>query len=143
MFHVKHFRIYIKVMFIMLQPFNRLFSTNNKLEKEQLNNNEDDVIRIDVTHITPNQFQPRTEFDQEKIEELAKTLHTHGIIQPIVVRKKEDNRYEIVAGERRWRAAKHLGWDSIPAIVKQMTDTETRSEEHTSELQSRGHLVCR
>lgn len=111
----------------MLQPFNRLFSTNNKLESNQLNNNEDDVIRIDVAHIIPNPFQPRTEFDQEKIEELAKTLHTHGIIQPIVVRKNDDNRYEIVAGERRWRAAKYLGWDSIPAIIKQMTDTETAS----------------
>src|SRR5690625_1492312 len=114
-------------MLTMLQPFNRLFSANNKLENEQLNKNEDDVIRLDVTHIIPNQFQPRTEFNQEKIEELAQTLHTHGIIQPIVVRKKEEHHYEIVAGERRWRAAKHLGWDTIPAIIKQMTDTETAS----------------
>ena len=111
----------------MLQPFNRLFSTNNKIENDQLNKNEDDVIRLDVKQIFPNQFQPRTEFDQEKIEELAQTLHTHGIIQPIVVRMKEDHRYEIVAGERRWRAAKYLGWDTIPAIIKQMTDTETAS----------------
>src|SRR5690625_5245899 len=78
LFHVKHSRIYIKVMLIMFQPFNRLFSSNNKVDNEQSNKNEDDVIRIDVNYIIPNQFQPRTEFDQEKIEELAQTLHTHG-----------------------------------------------------------------
>jgi len=75
----------------------------------------------------PNRFQPRTVFDDEKIEELSRTIHMHGIIQPIVVRELEDGRYEIIAGERRWRAMKRLGWEEVPAIVKNMSDTETAS----------------
>src|SRR5699024_5325072 len=54
-------------------------------------------------------------------------LHTHGIIQPIVVRKKSDDVYELIAGERRWRAAQHLEWETIPAIIRNLTDTETAS----------------
>ena len=58
--------------------------------------------------IVPNRFQPRTVFDEEKIEELARTIHTHGVIQPIVIRQMEDGRYEIIAGERRFRAMTKL-----------------------------------
>ena len=58
---------------------------------------------------------------------MAKTIHTHGIIQPIVVRLIENNNYEIIAGERRYRAVKKLGWDTVPAIIKRMNDKETAS----------------
>ncbi len=77
--------------------------------------------------IVPNRFQPRTIFDETKIEELARTIHTHGIIQPIVVREIEEGQYELIAGERRYRAIQMLGWDEIPAIVKDLNDTETAS----------------
>src|SRR5699024_11661734 len=66
-------------------------------------------------------------FDEEKIKELAQTLHTHGMIQPIVVRRKDDEQYEVIAGERRLRAAKLLGWEKISAIIRALSDKETAS----------------
>lgn len=87
---------------------------------------KDEVKQLPVNKIVPNQFQPRTVFDDEKIEELAQTLKTHGMIQPIVVRKQADH-YEIIAGERRFRAVKKLGWDTIPAIIRDFDDAKTAS----------------
>src|SRR5690625_4891432 len=110
----------------MLQSFNRLFTGGNK-EDDLAPNNQDDIIPLKVEHIVPNAYQPRTQFDEEKIKELAQTLQTHGIIQPIVVRKKEADIYEVIAGERRLRAAKLLGWEEISAIVRDLNDTETAS----------------
>ncbi len=63
----------------------------------------------------------------KKYAELAQTLKTHGMIQPIVVRKKSEDQYELIAGERRFRAAKLLNWETIPAIVREMSDTESAS----------------
>lgn len=109
----------------MLQPFNRFFSKGNKSEDEV--NQSDNVVEIQLENIIPNEYQPRTQFDEEKIVELARTLQTHGIIQPIVVRAKENDRFELIAGERRWRAAQYLEWESIPAIIRDLSDTETAS----------------
>jgi ParB family chromosome partitioning protein len=86
----------------------------------------EEIKKIPIDSIVPNRFQPRTVFDDEKIEELARTIHTHGIIQPIVVRQFDGN-YEIIAGERRWRAMKKLGWEEAPAIIKNYSDRETAS----------------
>ncbi|EUJ17478.1 ParB family chromosome partition protein [Listeria aquatica FSL S10-1188] len=87
------------------------------------------VEEIPLNQIMPNQFQPRTVFDQEKIEELAETIKIHGLIQPIVLREMEENseesRYEIIAGERRYRAAVYLEMETIPAIVQEFTDDES------------------
>lgn len=101
--------------------------TNNDDEKELEAVNNDEVKKLPIDHIVPNRFQPRTVFDEEKIEELSRTIHIHGIIQPIVVRQYEENQYEIIAGERRLRAMKKLGWEEVPAIIKNMSDTETAS----------------
>jgi ParB family chromosome partitioning protein len=116
------------------QTFTRFFGLG---EKEQQNfdaeeqvteaGDKEEIKKIPIDDIVPNRFQPRTVFDEEKIEELSRTIHTHGIIQPIVVREFETGKYEIIAGERRWRAMKKLGWDIVPAIVKNMNDTETAS----------------
>ncbi len=95
-------------------------------ELEKMVNNEE-INRLPISQIVPNRFQPRTVFDDEKIEELSRTIHTHGIIQPIVVREFDRGKYEIIAGERRWRAMKKLGWEEAPAIIKNMSDTETAS----------------
>ena len=100
--------------------------TNEHVELEKMEEFEE-VKRIPINSIVPNRFQPRTVFDDEKIEELSRTIHTHGIIQPIVVRELEDGQFEIIAGERRWRAMKKLDWDEVPAIVKNLNDTETAS----------------
>jgi ParB family transcriptional regulator, chromosome partitioning protein len=97
-----------------------------ELEEELKIERNEEIKKIPIDSIVPNRFQPRTVFDDDKIEELSRTIHIHGIIQPIVVRQFEGN-YEIIAGERRWRAMKKLGWDEVPAIVKNYSDTETAS----------------
>ena len=109
----------------MLQPFNRLF--NKSVDDSKVEDTKDNVLEIPIDQISPNEYQPRTEFDEEKIAELARTLHTHGIIQPIIVRKQADEQYELIAGERRWRAAQYLEWETIPAIIRNLSDTETAS----------------
>ncbi|MDW2879911.1 MULTISPECIES: nucleoid occlusion protein [Bacillaceae] len=122
----------------MKHSFSRFFGLGEKEEQEiekadeQLNieeepTNREEVRKIPIGQIVPNRFQPRTVFDDEKIEELSRTIHTHGIIQPIVVREFDDGKFEIIAGERRWRAMNKLGWDEVPAIVKNLSDTETAS----------------
>ena len=90
----------------------------------------DEVQQIPLTDIMPNRFQPRQAFDPQKITELAATLQEHGMLQQIIIRKVAANQaadYEIIAGERRFRAALQLGWQQIPAIIKQMSDTEAAS----------------
>lgn len=113
----------------MVRPFNRIFGLGDKsdseTEEEVYHPNE--VIQLDVTKIKPNRFQPRSIFSEEKISELAQTIKTHGMIQPIIVRKLEEDEYELIAGERRWRAVQTLGWENAPVIVQEMTDTETAS----------------
>ncbi|RDI40878.1 nucleoid occlusion protein [Falsibacillus pallidus] len=115
----------------MKHPFSRLFGLGEKeeeqFEREEVQGDQEEVKKIPVQNIVPNRFQPRTVFDTEKIEELARTIHIHGIIQPIVVREFDNERFEIIAGERRWRAVQTLGWDVVPVIVKNMSDTETAS----------------
>jgi len=109
----------------MLQSFNRLFAGSDKSELEL--DDKEQVVELNISQIVPNEYQPRVKFEEEKITELAQTLKTHGLIQPIVVRKKSEDLFEIIAGERRYRAAKSLNWETIPAIIKEMTDTETAS----------------
>lgn len=81
---------------------------------------------IDITKIEPNSYQPRREFSDESIRELASTLSKEGLLQPIVVREQGEN-FEIIAGERRFRAAKQLGWEKIPAIINNMDDAQAAS----------------
>lgn len=84
---------------------------------------EDRVNYIKIHEIMPNANQPRKTFNEEKIEELANSIKEHGIIQPIVVRKKKKG-YEIVAGERRWRAAMRAGLAEVPCLMKELTDEQ-------------------
>src|SRR5699024_9077719 len=111
------------------QPFNKIFGLGDKPESEtgEETYHPDEVIQLPVADIEPNRYQPRSIFNEEKISELAQTIHTHGMIQPIIVRKTEDERYEIIAGERRWRAVQSLDWEYIPGIVRDMNETETAS----------------
>lgn len=123
----------------MKSPFSRFFGGSDKSDDpiEQVNEqrnlddtkeNAEEVVKIPRDKISANQFQPRTVFDEAKIEELARTIHMHGVIQPIVVRPTgTDGHYEIIAGERRFRAMSSLGWDEVPAIVRDLSDKETAS----------------
>jgi len=80
-------------------------------------------FRVEVDRITPSPFQPRRTFDEAKIEELAASIRNQGIIQPLVVRRKGDG-YELIAGERRWRAAMKAGLTQVPIVVRDASDHE-------------------
>ena len=81
-----------------------------------------DILRIPVDLIEPNPFQPRMSFDQEALEELAESIRTLGLIQPITVRRKDDGRYQIISGERRFRASRLSGMEMIPAYIRDTND---------------------
>jgi ParB family transcriptional regulator, chromosome partitioning protein len=83
-----------------------------------------DVQRIPVDQIVPNRYQPRKIFLPEELAELTASIKESGVIQPIMVRRKGDGIYELIAGERRWRASKDAGLTIIPAVVKNCTDQE-------------------
>ncbi len=95
--------------------------TKSKSKEKEL----DRVVEIKISDIEPMLNQPRKIFDKEKLQELANSIKEHGIIQPILVIKNE-NGYTIVAGERRWRAAKIVGLDKVPVIIKDYTDTKKK-----------------
>ncbi len=81
-----------------------------------------DILRIPTDLIEPNPFQPRMNFDQEALEELGESIRTLGLIQPITVRKKADGRYQIISGERRFRACRATGMEMIPAYIRDTDD---------------------
>lgn len=83
---------------------------------------ERDVKKIKITQIEPNKTQPRTDFDEEKIEELADSIREYGLIQPIVVKLNKNGFYTIIAGERRWRAARKAGLKEVPALIKDVSE---------------------
>lgn len=91
-----------------------------KKEKEVLKSGE---IMVKINQVEPNRDQPRKDFDEDALVELADSIKQFGILQPLIVQKKKDY-YEIIAGERRWRAAKIAGVKEVPVIVKEFTDQE-------------------
>lgn len=101
------------------------FSLFNKNKKNQPATNQ--VVEVELTSITPNRFQPRKVFDPTSIKELAETIADHGLLQPIILREYEPGKFEIIAGERRFRAVTELEWEKVPAIVEKMNDKETAS----------------
>ena len=85
-----------------------------------------DVVQsIATDKIQPNRYQPRREFNPEALQELAESIKTYGILQPVIVRKIGEQNYELIAGERRLRASKIVGLAEIPAIVRDYTDAQT------------------
>ena len=82
----------------------------------------EEFIEIDIDLIEPNHLQPRTRFDEAQLEELANSIKLNGVVQPILTRRLSGARYQIVAGERRWRAAQRAGIERIPAIVREIPD---------------------
>ena len=80
------------------------------------------VMDIPIGQLEPNPLQPRTQIDQQEIEELASSIRSMGVLQPLIVRPLSNGRYQIVAGERRWRAARRAGLSAVPCIVRSMDD---------------------
>lgn len=77
------------------------------------------------SQIVPNRDQPRKDFDAETLKELSDSIKEHGLIQPLLVRPLDDGSYQIVAGERRWRASRMAGLEKIPVVIKDLSDDET------------------
>lgn len=86
------------------------------------------VVNISIDDIIPNRFQPREVFRDQALEELALSIKEHGVIQPIIVRQIVNNKYEIIAGERRYKASTIAGKTTIPAIVRNLNDIETSKQ---------------
>jgi len=96
----------------------------DNFEKKIVNETKDsDIVEIPLTEIRSNPYQPRKEFDEQSLREFADSIKEHGVIQPIIV-KKSIKGYEIIAGERRTRASKMAGKETIPAIIREFTDQE-------------------
>ncbi len=95
------------------------------LDRAILEEDQQRIQKLLIDEVSPNPDQPRREFDEESLAELAMSVKRHGVLQPIiVVRPKSQNSYKIVAGERRWRAAKLAGLQNIPAIVRSLAELE-------------------
>lgn len=97
---------------------------SNELIDSYDETSKDSILNIDIEDIIPNRNQPRLDFNEENLKELAESIGKHGIIQPILLRDIKTG-YEIIAGERRWRAAKMAGLRDIPSIIKEMGEEES------------------
>ena len=95
-----------------------LIDTHSEVHTEGSSN----LNEVEISAIDPNPNQPRREFDQEALQELAMSIRELGIIQPITLRKMEGGRYQIIAGERRWRASQLAGLTKIPAYIVTVED---------------------
>lgn len=96
----------------------------NKFEEKIVNSiSKEEIVELKLSDLRPNPYQPRKVFDEEKLIELSESIKEHGVFQPIIV-KKSIKGYEIIAGERRFRASKLAGKETIPAIIRDFTDTE-------------------
>ena len=91
---------------------------------DNANENGKDVSTLRISDIEPNRDQPRKDFDEEAMLQLADSIREHGVLQPILVRPIDTDRFQIVAGERRWRASRMAGLTEIPAVVREMTEDE-------------------
>ncbi len=110
---------------------NALLSIYDEEEQEEnvsreTNNTSNGIEGIDISLIYANPNQPRKTFDETALKELATSIKTHGIIQPIVLNRAEDGKFMIIAGERRWRAAKMAGLEQVPAFVRNYTPKQVK-----------------
>lgn len=106
------------------------FYDNEKVEdvavRKQFKETTKDVDEIEISKIVPNPNQPRKHFDENALQELANSISVHGVIQPLVVNKIDDDQYMIIAGERRWRASKIAGLSKVPVVIKNYTDKQIK-----------------
>ena len=102
----------------MKEHWGRIWGNRDENKKKEM----EQIINVPISSIISNPYQPRKNFEKEKIEELAQSINTYGLLQPIIL-KKVDNGYQIAAGERRFQACSYLGWQEIPAIVREYQDS--------------------
>ena len=99
--------------------------------------NKDEVVYLYLDDIIPNRFQPREVFDEKALKELALSIREHGVIQPIIVRNVSNGKYEIIAGERRYKASALAGLTKIPALIRNLDDKESSKVALLENLQRR------
>ena len=92
---------------------------DNSIEEEAKS-----AVKLKINDIEPNRAQPRKSFDEEALEELANSISTHGVIQPLLVRPLADGGYQLIAGERSWRASRMAGLTEVPVVIREMSDSE-------------------
>jgi len=97
--------------------------------------NAPSLVMLKTQHIRANRFQPRTRIHPEALEELKQSIKQRGVIQPVIVRPLAHGTYELVAGERRWRAAQALGIEEVPAVIRALSDRETVEHSLVENLQ--------
>lgn len=90
------------------------------------NNKSEGITEVDISKVFPNPNQPRKHFDEEALQELSSSIKLHGVIQPLVVNRNDDNTFMIIAGERRWRASKMAGLEKVPVVVKNYTEKQIK-----------------
>lgn len=105
---------------VLNQRFNSIFDDNS------FDEDDEGVSTLKLTDIEPNKSQPRKKFDITALNTLADSIRQNGVIQPLLVRSMPDGTYQIVAGERRWRAAKMAGLTEVPVLVKELTDLQAQ-----------------
>lgn len=105
-----------------LIPQKSRVSQTDSLDSLQETASKERIFEIPVENISPNPNQPRQNFDQESLDELAGSIKEHGIIQPLILAKANDREFQIIAGERRWRAAKSAGLKTVPAVVRDFNE---------------------
>lgn len=98
--------------------YDSLFQGNSPLE------NTDNELKLSINEIEPNRNQPRKEFDDKTLEELTKSIEQNGVIQPLLVRPMPGGSYQLVAGERRYRAARNAGLTQVPVLIREMSNEE-------------------
>ena len=103
---------------VLNQRFNSIFDDNS------FDEDDEGVSTLKLTDIEPNKSQPRKNFDITALNTLADSIRQNGVIQPLLVRSMPDGTYQIVAGERRWRAAKLAGLKEVPVIIKKLTNQQ-------------------
>ena len=99
-----------------------LFEDNFHETDENNSNDVGSIKMVRISLLEPNKEQPRHEFDAEKLAELSANIAEHGVLQPLLVRPLDNGSYQIVAGERRWRASRMAGLKEVPAYIKDLTD---------------------
>ncbi|MGZ3745423.1 MAG: ParB N-terminal domain-containing protein, partial [Pseudobdellovibrionaceae bacterium] len=109
---------------VVNQTYNNQFAATETAEKEVEIRIENTPLLVDVSAIKTNPNQPRKIFKEKDLDELAESIKENGIIQPLIVAEFENGQYELVAGERRLRAAKKAGLEQVPVVVKRATDRE-------------------
>lgn len=101
-----------------------LMPKNPKEKKIMVTSIKEDIVEVETKRIVPNPHQPRQVFEEESLQELAKSIKEHGILQPLILAEVDNNEYQVLAGERRLKASKSIGLKKVPAIIRSVSEQQ-------------------